>query len=387
MKTNKDLYLLSFYMPHRNLKDIIKLNLSLKKLSGSNKNKHILLAGDFKCQDIDWDTLTVWPKAQDREVQQAMIDLSIEHRLTQVHNQPTWNENVSDLVFMDNASLVKNLQSIPGIGNHAMVVTDWDIKPVYDKQKPKKVYLFSKANWEEIYKACEKLSNSIISITNNEVNIEDLWSIFKTGIQDAMDKFKPSKIFKKKNIVPWFNRKLKRMTHRKTRLYRHAKKSKQWNKFKQYQKLCKKEFKSAETDYVNKTIQEGFENNNCKPFWRYIKSKWQDNIGVAPSKVKGNLNSDNKDKAQILVEQFYSVFNKMGKRILPILPKQFKFELPGLKITVAGVIKLLQKINTSKAIGLDISNVILKQCAKHIAPGQWNLSEIHWQWRVTYRLD
>ena len=89
--------------------------------------------------------------------------------------------------------------------------------------------------------------------------------------------------------------------------------------------------------------------------------------------MKGNMNSDNKVKAQILVEQFYSVFNKMGKRILPILPKLFKFELPGLKITVAGVIKLLQKINTSKAIGLDISNVILKQCAKHIAPG---LSEI-----------
>ena len=59
MKTNKDLYLLSFYMPHRNLKDIIKLDLSLKKLSGSNKSKHILLAKDFKCQGIGWDTLTV----------------------------------------------------------------------------------------------------------------------------------------------------------------------------------------------------------------------------------------------------------------------------------------------------------------------------------------
>ena len=99
-----------------------------------------------------------------------------------MHNQPTRNENVSDLVFMDNASLVKNSQSIPGISDHVMIVTDSDIKSVYNKQKPRKVYLFLKANWEEIYKACEKLSNSIISMTKNEVNIEDLWSIFKTGI-------------------------------------------------------------------------------------------------------------------------------------------------------------------------------------------------------------
>ena len=89
--------------------------------------------------------------------------------------------------------------------------------------------------------------------------------------------------------------------------------------FKQYQKLCKKEFKQAETDYINKTIQDGLDNNNCKPFWRYIKAKRQDNIGVArvaPLKRKGNLYSESKDKAQILVEQFYSVFTKLGTRTL-----------------------------------------------------------------------
>ena len=78
--------------------------------------------------------------------------------------------------------------------------------------------------------------------------------------------------------------------------------------FKKYQKLCKREFKKAELDYVNKTIQEVFENNNSKPFWRYIKSKRQDNIGIAPLKQKGSLFSDRKDKAQILVDQFRSVF-------------------------------------------------------------------------------
>ena len=140
--------------------------------------------------------------------------------------------------------------------------------------------------------------------------------------------------------------------------------------FKQFQKLCKKEFKQAETDYINKTIQDGLDNNNSKPFWRYIKSKRQDNIGVAPMKRKGNLYSESKDKAQILVEQFYSVFTKLGTRTLAKLPKCFKFDMPLLVITAPGIEKMLKKINVSKSIGPDnISNVILKNCASQLAPG------------------
>ena len=51
-------------------------------------------------------------------------------------NQPKRQENVLDLVFTDNSSLIKNSQCIPGISEHAMVVTDSDVKPVYNKQKP-----------------------------------------------------------------------------------------------------------------------------------------------------------------------------------------------------------------------------------------------------------
>ena len=74
--------------------------------------------------------------------------------------------------------------------------------------------------------------------------------------------------------------------------------------FKQFQKLCKKEFKQAETDYINETLQGGLDNNNSTPFWRYLKALRQDtcNIGIAPLKWKGNLYSVSKDKAQILVD-------------------------------------------------------------------------------------
>ena len=35
----------------------------------------------------------------------------------------------------------------------------------------------------------------------------------------------------------------------------------------------KKEFKLAEMDYINKKIKGGFENNNTKSFWGYVRAK------------------------------------------------------------------------------------------------------------------
>ena len=369
LKNNKDLYLSSFYMPHRNLEDLNNLNLSLKKLSEKSKNKRILLAGDFNCPDIDWETLSVHPNASDRDVQQTLIDISVEHGLTQVHNQPTRQDNILDLVFTNNSSLIKSSNSIPGISDHAMVVTDSDVKPLYNRQKSRKVYLFSKANWDEINQSCVNLSTKI-NIMANTNNINTLWETFKTEINTAMETHIPSKIFKNKNSVPWFNRKLKRMLDRKGRLYNHAKKSKQWSEFKNYQKLCKREFKKAEIDYVNKTIQQGLEKHNNKPFWRYVKAKRQDNIGTAPLKRNGNLISESKEKAQILIEQFSSVFTKNKEHNIPKLNKLYKSNIGKITITIPGIEKLLNKINTSKAKGPDnISNIILKNCAKQLAPG------------------
>ena len=61
----------------------------------------------------------------------------------------------------------------------------------------------------------------------------------------------------------------------------------------------KKQFRHAEWNHINSVIQEGLDNKNSKPFWKYVKSKKQDNIGVSPLKQKGNLISDSKGKADI----------------------------------------------------------------------------------------
>lgn len=109
--------------------------------------------------------------------------------------------------------------------------------------------------------------------------------------------------------------------------------------------------------------------NNSKPFWKYVKSRKQDNIGVAPLKKQGQLANDSKEKAQILLDQFASVFTKGTSTTLPEIKTKVRISIQEITITTRGVEKLLQNINPSKASGPDnIPNRVLKQCATHLAP-------------------
>jgi hypothetical protein len=115
---------------------------------------------------------------------------------------------------------------------------------------------------------------------------------------------------------------------------------------------------------------EGLENNNLKPFWKYIKSRKQDNIGVVPLKTKGQLVNDSNGKAEILIRQFKSVFTREQNTTLPKTTKHVKETIPTIIIRPEGVEKLLKQLNPSKASGPDgIPNRILKECSKQLAPG------------------
>ena len=94
--------------------------------------------------------------------------------------------------------------------------------------------------------------------------------------------------------------------------------------------------------HINKVINEGLQNNNTKPFWNYAKSKREDNIGIAPLKSKGQLISDPKGRAEILIDQFVSVFSRDKSQDLPEVSTRVENDIPLLSIGEEGVFKLLQ---------------------------------------------
>ena len=96
-------------------------------------------------------------------------------------------------------------------------------------------------------------------------------------------------------------------------------------------------------------LSESLEQKNSKPLWRYIKSEHQDGNGVSPLKENGQLHSDSRRKAEILNNQFCSVFTSEDTTNIPKLPGPPNTEMPKFEVTVQGVTKLLEGFNEEKA--------------------------------------
>ena len=112
----------------------------------------------------------------------------------------------------------------------------------------------------------------------------------------------------------------------------------------------------------------GLEEGSTKPFWRYAKSLGRDNSGISPLKQDGKLHNDSKDKAEILNNQFKSVFTQPSTSEIPEPQGPRTPILPPLVINYNGVYTLLSKLNIHKAMGADqIPNILLKKTAIHTA--------------------
>ena len=93
LKGCKELFISTFYMNYRNIPDLEALDASLD-LVNEKGNRHLILCGDFNCPNIDWKTHTVIDgingnPAQDRPVQEKLIDLTQSHSLTQLQEEAT----------------------------------------------------------------------------------------------------------------------------------------------------------------------------------------------------------------------------------------------------------------------------------------------------------
>ena len=114
-------------------------------------------------------------------------------------------------------------------------------------------------------------------------------------------------------------------------------------------------------------------------------------MGVAPLKNKqGFLQSDNHRKADILNEQFTSVFTREDTRHIPDKGPSPYLAMPYILISQKGVQKLLKDLNPNKATGPDqIPTRFLKMGAEELALSlakfyqySINTGEVPQEWRV-----
>ena len=71
-------------------------------------------------------------------------------KLKQMQREPTRGHNLLDLFCCNKPSLIKSINSIPGISDHNIVLADCKLKPLIITKPQRKIYQWSKADWRSI---------------------------------------------------------------------------------------------------------------------------------------------------------------------------------------------------------------------------------------------
>ena len=96
---------------------------------------------------------------------------------------------------------------------------------------------------------------------------------------------------------------IKRLIRKKQHLYNKSKKPSHKKAFKDIRSLIRNKLHKNYWDYLNNMLDPE-QDNNSKKFWKYIKSRKQDTMGIGTLKNNGVLAETAEQKAEMLNSQF-----------------------------------------------------------------------------------
>ena len=315
----------AYHPPKNDLCYLEHLGNDIKNIMHNHKTSPLWAGGDFNLPDIDWNSNFVVGHQYPKVINDTFLKLIKDLNLEQTIDFPTRNNNYLDLLLTNNPSLVTCVADLSGISDHTSIAAA-DI-------------------------LCHPYRNRLIKRDDfsTESSVEAQWSEFRCIVESSMNEI-PSKEISTRFNQPWIIRDCKKLSKQKKRLYNRAKRThlqKDWEKFKRVTAKCKKACRAAHDKFLHYNVMNA--EANPKKFYRYIKTKRQDNISVAALKENGKYVIHETKNANILNRQYCSAFSLPDDKIPSIETPEVEETMPDIAISKDGVKSLLNRIKSSKA--------------------------------------
>ncbi|KAK3105404.1 hypothetical protein FSP39_024449 [Pinctada imbricata] len=332
---------------------------------------HILwIGGDANLPDINWNCDSIEGNNYSAPINQSFIDTISDICCQQIVDFPTRNNNILDIFLSNRPSLISKAVAIPGLRDHNIVLVDSSIRPQLHRPIRRLIYLWSKADTESDAINSDLITARKAEFPYNKSSVDVMWKDFKVVCTKSINAHVPSKYTSTRFNQPWCDRNIKKLSRKKKRAHRKARKTntkRDWDRYQELQRNNRKECRGAYNRYINNML--GEEGTTNKKLYSYIKSKRGDSSGVSPLRSDGSLHSNPTDKAEILNQQFSSVFNTESTDNIPDLGPSPFTSVNNITVTEPGVLKLLKNFNPHKASGPDnISSRFLRTMATTLSP-------------------
>ena len=145
---------------------------------------------------IDWETGLVPDDSPNRLLKEKLIEVISEAGLQQMQMEPTRGQNLLDLSCCKKPSLVKACISIPGISDHSIVLADCDLKATINKKPPRKVYQWSKADWQLIKEQTVIFAKQFLALAQTRT-VKENYTVFIEYMEGILAVNIPSKLLKR----------------------------------------------------------------------------------------------------------------------------------------------------------------------------------------------
>ncbi len=300
-KAGLDTIIVNWYRPNVTNVDALEiLESTLRNLS--TYSCPVIFAGDLNLPGVDWTNLYASPThSQDKFLQKFC-----EYGYAQKVEENTRGENILDVVLCNEPNLIMNVAVSAPLANSDHSVVQFQIKTDVcfkaNDDQPKRDW--AKANFLGIAVELE-LTNWNSLFANKDV--DEMYTTFLEKCTEFCEVFVPFKRPMPKNSKSLRPKEVKKLHRKKLAAYKRKKitpTTANKQKFKNFSSL----YKTAVLEHSLSRERKILSNANQKSFFRFVNSKLVAKPGVASLTHNGVLHNSDAEKADILNNQFSSVF-------------------------------------------------------------------------------
>ena len=136
------------------------------------------------------------------------VNLMNEHGLSQHSKEisrPASN-NILDLILTNNPSSVSHVYCTPGKADHNVATCVLNILSQYKRQPMRTIYMYNKANWDDIRTETKHLSELYFKRNRDIYTVEDNCLFIQTSIENLIRTLVPSRLSNDIFHFPWITK-------------------------------------------------------------------------------------------------------------------------------------------------------------------------------------